>query len=229
MVVLLSLSHNDLSSSLLSPLVSSISVCGSLHRQKNNAVSGDRVWGPLLWNAFFGDSAFGLRQLGFCVVVYADDYNAFQIYPRCAHNRLIMSELREFQRELHKWGRGNQVKFDAGKESFLILSRENSLGDPIKLLGVKFDGQLRMTNAIRECVDESSWRLRTLMRTQRYHTDAELLLLFKSHILSYLEYRTPAIYHACSTALCPVCVIVAVKFGKWLHGRPLLFRCVWCL
>ena len=72
------------------------------------------------------------------------------------------------------------------------------------MLGVKFDGQLRMTNAIRECVDESSWRLRTLMRTQRYHTDAELLLLFKSHILSYLEYRTPAIYHACSTALCPL-------------------------
>ena len=93
------------------------------------------------------------------------------------------------------------MKFDAAKESFLILYRENSVGDTIKLLGVKFDGQLRMTSAIRECVDESSWRLRTLMRTQRYHTDAELLLLFKTHILSYLEYRSPAIYYICSSAL----------------------------
>ena len=112
-------------------------------------------------NAFFNDSEFVLRQLGFCGVVYADDYNAFQVYPRCAHNLLILSELREFQRELHKWGRGNKVKFDAAEESFFILSVENSVGDPIRLLGVKFDGQLRMTSAICKCVDESNLLLRT--------------------------------------------------------------------
>ena len=57
------------------------------------------------------------------MVIYADDYNAFKVYPRCAHNRLIMSELREFQGELLRWGRGNQVQFDAGKESRLIIAQ----------------------------------------------------------------------------------------------------------
>ena len=61
-----------------------------------------------------------------------------------------------------------------------------------------------MTLAVQECVNEASWRLRTLLRTQRYHTDAELLLLFKSHILSYLEYRTPAVFHACTSVLHPL-------------------------
>ena len=61
-----------------------------------------------------------------------------------------------------------------------------------------------MTLAVQECVNEASWRLRTLLRTQRYHTDAELLLLFKSHILSCLEYRTPAVFHACTTVLHPL-------------------------
>lgn len=170
----------------------------------SNMLFQGTVWGPPLWNAFFGDASCVLRSLDFTVVIYADDYNAFRFYPRCAHNRLIMSELREFQCELHKWGRGNQVQFDAGKESLLIMAQDDAEGDSIRLLGVDFDGKLRMTGAVRECVDEASWRLRTLLRTQRYHTDAELLLLFKSHILSYLEYRTPAIYHACTTILDPL-------------------------
>ena len=82
----------------------------------SNIVFQGTVWGPPFWNAFFNDSASVLRQLGFCVVVYADDYNAFQVYQRRATSLLILCELREFQRELQKWGRGNQVKFDAANE-----------------------------------------------------------------------------------------------------------------
>ena len=170
----------------------------------SNMVFQGTVWGPPLWNAFFGDASCILKGLGFVVIVYADDYNAFKTYPACTHNRLIYSELREFQRELHLWGRGNQVQFDAGKENLLIMSTTNPEGDAIRLLGVDFDGKLQMGMAIGACVDEASWRLRTLLRTRRFHTDAELLLLFKSHILSYLEYRTPAIYHACETVLTPL-------------------------
>ena len=51
---------------------------------------------------------------------------------------------------------------------------------------------------------ESSWRLRTLLRTRRFFSHRELLLHFKSHVLSYLEYRTPAIFHATSTVLSPL-------------------------
>ena len=74
----------------------------------SNMLFQGTVWGPPLWNAFFGDASCVLRSLDFTVVIYADDYNAFTFYPRCAHNRLIMSELREFQCELHKWGRGRR-------------------------------------------------------------------------------------------------------------------------
>ena len=34
------------------------------------------------------------------------------------------------------------------------------------------------------------------MKTRRYYNDAELVGLYKAHLLSYIEYRTPAVYHA---------------------------------
>ena len=36
------------------------------------------------------------------------------------------------------------------------------------------------------------------------HSTVNFMLLFKSHILSYLEYRTAAVYHACTTVLAPL-------------------------
>ena len=96
------------------------------------------------------------------------------------------------------------MTFDAGKEHFAILSTTDSYGDLFKLLGVRFDAQLQMGQAARDCVADASWRLRTLLPTRRLHTISEVILLFKSHILSYLEYRTPAIYHACTTVLDPI-------------------------
>ena len=42
----------------------------------------------------------------------------------------------------------------------------------------------------------AGWKLKTLIQTRRFHTDAQLASLYKAHLLSYLEYRTPAIYHA---------------------------------
>ena len=34
------------------------------------------------------------------------------------------------------------------------------------------------------------------MRVRKFYSKSELLLLYKSHVLSFLEYRTAAIYHA---------------------------------
>lgn len=65
-----------------------------------------------------------------------------------------------------------------------------------KMLGVIFDGALTMQGAIDELVGEAIWKLKTLIRTKRFYTDAELVMLYKSHLLSYMEYRTPAVYHA---------------------------------
>ena len=40
-----------------------------------------------------------------------------------------------------------------------------------------------------------------MLRTRRFYTDADLIVLYKAHLLSFLEYRTPAIYHATRAVL----------------------------
>ena len=58
-----------------------------------------------------------------------------------------------------------------------------------------------MVDAIGDVVTDAGWKLKSLMRSGRFYCDAELVLLYKSHLLSFLEYRTPAIYHARRDAL----------------------------
>ena len=91
--------------------------------------------------------------------------------------------------------------FDAGKESQHVLSLSDPEVDSFKLLGVPFDTGLSMACAIVEIVSAAGWKLRTLLRTRRFYTDADLVVLYKAHLLSYLEYRTPAIYHATRVVL----------------------------
>ena len=50
--------------------------------------------------------------------------------------------------------------------------------------------------AVMDVVQEAGWKLKMLIKTKRYYTDRELVLLYKPHLLSYLEYRTPATCHA---------------------------------
>ena len=94
------------------------------------------------------------------------------------------------------WGKANQAAFDPIKESVHNISKTESAGRDIKLLGVVFDVSLAMAAAVNEVVQEASWKLKMLLRTKRFHNDAELIVLYKSHLLVYLEYRTPAVYHA---------------------------------
>jgi hypothetical protein len=81
------------------------------------------------------------------------------------------------------------------------VSHTHAEGPDFKLLGVMFDCQLTMAEAVRETAQEASWKLRTLLRTGKYYCDSEVMLLYKSHVLSYVEYRTPAVYHATDTVL----------------------------
>jgi hypothetical protein len=115
-----------------------------------------------------------------------------------------LEDARHCQEHLHRWGVGNQVVFDAAKENTAIFSHREPHGNSITLLGVEFDPRLAMNKAIHECVLEVGWKKRSLLRTQRFHTDADLVGLWKAHILSYIEYRTAAWYHACESALAPL-------------------------
>ena len=64
------------------------------------------------------------------------------------------------------------------------------------MFGVPFDPQLLMAGAVSDIESAAGWKLRTLMRTRRFYAVSDLIGLYKAHVLSYLEYRTPAIYHA---------------------------------
>ena len=91
--------------------------------------------------------------------------------------------------------------FDAVKEHTCIISRDEPEGEAFKILGVVFDTGLYMTEAIKTLSREANWKLRTLLHTKRNFSTEEIINLFKSRILSFIEYRTPAIYHASTTHL----------------------------
>ena len=129
-------------------------------------------------------------------IVFADDLNAFRIFSGSAPNHQILKCAESCQKELHTWGRANQVTFDPGKESMHVVSRTEPEGHNFKLLGINFDCSLDMSDAVNDVVIDAGWKLRTLLRTRRFYSDADLVMLYKTHLLAYLEYRTPAIYHA---------------------------------
>ena len=111
------------------------------------------------------------------------------------------------QSNLHQWGANNFVTFDAQKESKHIISKHKPVGEDFRILGCLFDCKLTMSACIHETVTTINWKIRTLLRTRQHYTDRELVNLYKGHILSYLEYRTPAVFHAASSTLIPLDMI----------------------
>ena len=71
-----------------------------------------------------------------------------------------------------------------------IFSRQRPAGESFRILGIQFDCKLLMDAAVNECATQASWKLRTLLRTARFHSIGELCALYASHILSDAEYRT---------------------------------------
>jgi len=159
------------------------------------------VWGPALWNMFFADARTAVRKQEFTETVYADDLNAFRIFDAHTTDEEIFDKCRDCQTELHRWGRANQVDLEPTNESMHILAHARPSGINCKILGVQFDCELNMMNAIEDTAQQASVKLATLMRTTKYYEARQLMDMYKSHVLSFFEYRTPAIYHASTTAL----------------------------
>ena len=162
------------------------------------------VLGPPLWNCFYADAAEAVEVHHFLATIFADDLNCFRIFDGRHGDDLLMQEAHKCQTELHIWGQANQVVFEPTKESFHILGRVHSLGESFKILSVLFDTKLSMHEAANDFASEAGWRLRTLMRTRRFYDVANMVRLYKTHILSYIEGATPAIYHAAPSVLKPL-------------------------
>ena len=159
------------------------------------------VWGASLWNTYFSDSTLATRRCGFVEIVFADDLNAFRKFRNNIDNATILAQLTRCQKELHDWGSANMVTFESSKESFHILSHTDFHGSTFKLLGVTFDSQLIMSTAVQECATEGHWRLSSLLHCRRFFAIQDLILQYKSQVLSFLEYRTCAVSHAADSHL----------------------------
>ncbi len=166
-----------------------------------NMVFQGTVWGPCLWNIFFSDCICALTVGGFEAIIYADDCNAFRRYAKQCPNETVFDDLAECQQNLHAWGRANSVTFDAGKEEKLILSTTDGVGGPAKLLGVEFDNKLVMGTAAHKCARKAAFKSKALIRCRRFYSTNDLIALYKSHVLSFIEYRTPGLHFASSSIL----------------------------
>eukprot|EP00959_Pyramimonas_sp_CCMP1952_P424306 8887432-Pyramimonas_sp.AAC.1 len=159
-----------------------------------------------------------VRVEGFEEIIFADDLAEWKALPAQVSDEEALRQSASCRRSLHEWGWANGARFDPSKEGHRILSRSRPAGDSSKLLGVSFDTELLMRDAIEQCVSSATWRVYSLIRTRRFHSDAELINLLKSHVLSCIEYRSCAISHASSSALAPVDAVLT-RFLISLHVR----------
>ena len=81
------------------------------------------------------------------------------------------------------------------------MSRTTPVGKSFKLLGIHFDLNLTMIECNCMLCTEASWRVRILLRAKRFYSPGQMIMMYKARLLSFLEYRTAAIYHACSNHL----------------------------
>ena len=169
-----------------------------------NMVFQGTVLGPPLWNVYYADAKAAVNACGFQELFYADDLNCWKTLAATTTTEEALAAAGDCQKEVHAWGVGNRVVFDTGKESLHVLSRQAPAGGNFKALGVEFDPKLLMADATAALVSECHWKLTQLLRGRRYFTVRELVQLYKSHLLSFVEYRTPALYHASTSTLAPL-------------------------
>ena len=112
-----------------------------------------------------------------------------------------MKVLPECQQNLHKWGAANRVVFDPAKEEFVVIRRQHPIGNDFKLLGVTFDAQLSMRRGARKIAIEAGWRLQSILRTSSVFTTPEMVKLYKSNVLSFIESCSCGYFHASKSAL----------------------------
>ena len=167
-----------------------------------NMVYQGTVFGPPLWNTHYGDASSAVNKNDFTEVVFADDLNAFKAFANNVPDDVLHDGMQVCQTNVHAWGRGNQVSFDPLKESKHILATQGrGSGGSFLLLGVTFDTGLTMAEEMHNLINALTWKIGTINRTGKFFPARDLINLYKSKILSFVECRTAAIYHTCDTYL----------------------------
>ncbi len=189
--------------SWLEDRISNVIVAGasSVDEVLANSVFQGTVLGTCLWNLFYADARFAVRQLQFTETVFADDFNCWTALDKDVKELDAVIKLSECQHNLHAWGGANRVVFDPVKEEFVLMRRFRALGPNFRLLGITFDPQLLMHTGARKIAVEAGWRLQSILRPRRFFNPPELVRLYKSLVPSYVESGTPGYFHAAPSTL----------------------------
>ena len=87
----------------------------------------------------------------------------------------------------------------------------------LRLWEIAFNHSLSIGDAVEKLVCKIRWKLAAILCTVRFFTHDELVYLYKSHVLSHIEYRTAAIYHACDTIMAQLNAIKTMFFTITLY------------
>ena len=115
-------------------------------------------------------------------------------------NAIIESDIRSCKRSLHKWRQANRVFFDAGNEQSMVISTTEPSGGSAKVLRIDFDNKLILSTTAHKCAIKVAWKTLSLFRVRGFYLVSDLLLLYNSHVLSHIEYRTAGL-HFVSTSV----------------------------
>ena len=85
-----------------------------------------------------------------------------------------------------------------------MLHRKRPHGYDFLLLGIVFDCGMRMHSAVAKLAREAGWRLQAILRPRRFFREIEIVNMYKSLVVSYLESGTAAYFHASRTVLAPI-------------------------
>ena len=163
---------------------------------------------------FFADARKAVNELELTETVYADDLNCFKKHDRSIPREQVRTGMNVCQKRLHEWGDANKVGFDPAKESKHVISYASPEGEDFKILGIRFDTKLIMECCTNDVVCACKWKVAQLLRCKRFYSQAKMVSLFKAQVLSYIEYKTPGLYHASTSILAGIDHILNSFLGE---------------
>ena len=83
----------------------------------------------------------------------------------------------------------------------MLIATVGGAGGPVKLFGIEFDNKLIMPTASHKCAAAAAFKTKALLRARRHYSTVDLVMLDKSHVLSFIEYCTAGIHFASTSAL----------------------------
>ena len=166
-----------------------------------NMIFQGTVFGPCLWNIFFADVHGPAEQNGAKERRFADDLSCSKEFAGTVANEDVLTDMRRSQGDIHAWGRRNQVAFDPLKEEFAILAASGGEAQSFRLLGPVLDEKLLMHECIEKLYRKAKPKARALLRCRRFYSVKDMLVLFKAHVRSQIEWCNGAIFHAAPSLL----------------------------